>query len=172
MPPPRSLLLQPRGRGAARRCRWIFLSDRRTQCHTFAKASLRAAHLLSCVALPAAHPASSRRKWSLLIIVAHSERGTLYYVLFPTSMAKKKNDTEKRRQRLVLLDSHAILHRAYHAIPDFSSSKGEPTGALYGLTSMLLKLIQDLRPDYIVAARDLPGPTVRHELFEAYKAKR
>ena len=87
-------------------------------------------------------------------------------------MAKKKNDTEKRRQRLVLLDSHAILHRAYHAIPDFSSSKGEPTGALYGLTSMLLKLVEDLKPDYLVAARDLPGKTHRHEAFEAYKAKR
>lgn len=80
----------------------------------------------------------------------------------------KKNGTE----RLVLLDTHAILHRAYHAIPDFSSSKGEPTGALYGLTSMLLKLINELKPDYIVACRDLPGPTKRHELFEAYKAKR
>ncbi len=84
-------------------------------------------------------------------------------------MAKKKTS---KAQRLVILDSHAILHRAYHAIPDFSSSKGEPTGALYGLVSMVLKLIDDLEPDYIVAARDLPGPTVRHELFEEYKAKR
>ncbi len=74
--------------------------------------------------------------------------------------------------RLVLLDTHAIIHRAYHAIPDLSSSKGEPTGALYGLVSMLLKMIQDLKPDYVVATRDLPGQTVRHELFEAYKATR
>ncbi|MDP3646305.1 MAG: DNA polymerase [bacterium] len=79
---------------------------------------------------------------------------------------------KKDDRRLVILDSHAILHRAYHAIPDFSSSKGEPTGALYGLVSMLLKLINDLKPDYVVATRDLPGPTHRHEVFEAYKAKR
>src|SRR3989344_4980809 len=88
-------------------------------------------------------------------------------------MAKKKGATAGEKPlRLVVLDSHAIIHRAYHAIPDFSSSKGEPTGALYGLTSMLLKIVDDLKPDFIVAARDLPGSTVRHDLFEAYKATR
>ena len=88
-------------------------------------------------------------------------------------MVKKKiKKGEEDKKRLVLLDSHAILHRAYHAIPDFSTSKGEPTGALYGLTSMLLRIVSDLNPDYIIAPRDLPGPTKRHELFEAYKAKR
>ena len=74
--------------------------------------------------------------------------------------------------RLVLLDTHAIIHRAYHALPELSTSRGEPVGALYGLISMLLKMVQDLKPDYVVAARDLPGATVRHELFEAYKATR
>src|SRR3989338_1694424 len=87
-------------------------------------------------------------------------------------MAAKKAQSKEKKSRLVILDSHAIIHRAYHAIPDFSSSKGEPTGALYGLVSMLLKLAHDLKPDYIVAARDLPGKTQRHELFEAYKATR
>ncbi|MBI4080112.1 DNA polymerase I, partial [Candidatus Kaiserbacteria bacterium] len=86
--------------------------------------------------------------------------------------ATKKDGKRSGKSRLVILDAHAILHRAYHAIPDFSTSKGEPTGALYGLVSMLLKLVDDLKPDYIVAARDLPGKTQRHELFEAYKATR
>ena len=49
-------------------------------------------------------------------------------------MSKTKN-----KKRLVLLDSHAILHRAYHALPDFTSPNGEPTGALYGVVAMLLK---------------------------------
>ena len=75
-------------------------------------------------------------------------------------------------KRLVILDTHAILHRAYHALPDFSSSKGEPTGALYGLLSMLVKIINDLRPDYIVAATDLPGGTFRDAAYEHYKAGR
>lgn len=76
------------------------------------------------------------------------------------------------RKRLVLIDSHALIHRAYHALPDFSSSKGEPTGALYGLASMLLKLPEELKPDYIIAARDLPGKTHRHEVYEDYKGTR
>jgi DNA polymerase-1 len=68
------------------------------------------------------------------------------------------SDTTKK---LVILDSHAILHRAYHALPEFSSKKGEPTGALYGLVAMIIKLVEDLQPDYIIAAYDLPGPTYR-----------
>ncbi|MCX6716654.1 MAG: DNA polymerase [Candidatus Taylorbacteria bacterium] len=75
-------------------------------------------------------------------------------------------------KRLVLLDSHAILHRAYHALPDFASTKGEPTGALYGLCLMLLKIIEELKPDYIVGTFDLPQPTYRHEAYKEYKAGR
>jgi len=78
----------------------------------------------------------------------------------------------KTKLRLVLLDAHAILHRAYHALPDFSSSKGEPTGALYGLSTMLIKIIADLKPDYLISAYDLPKPTYRHEAFKDYKAGR
>lgn len=77
-----------------------------------------------------------------------------------------------KNPHVVLLDAHAIIHRAYHALPDFSSSKGEPTGALYGLSSMLIKIIQELKPDYIAACVDLPEPTHRHEVYEAYKGTR
>lgn len=90
-------------------------------------------------------------------------------------MAQKKissEDSGGERKRLIVLDSHAILHRAYHALPDFTSSKGEPTGALYGLCTMLLRTINELKPDYIVATRDLPGGTHRHEVFEDYKGTR
>lgn len=80
--------------------------------------------------------------------------------------------SKKEQKRLVILDTHAILHRAYHALPDFTSSKGEPTGALYGLVSMLLKIITDLKPDYVVATFDLPDPTHRHLAYEKYKAHR
>src|SRR3989344_539604 len=76
-------------------------------------------------------------------------------------------------KKLILLDAHAIIHRAYHALPQFSASgTGEPTGALYGLVAMLLKMITDLKPDYIVACFDLAGPTHRHEAYEAYKGHR
>ena len=75
-------------------------------------------------------------------------------------------------KRLILLDSHAILHRAYHALPDFATAAGEPTGALYGVATMLLGIIETLKPDYIVATYDLPKPTHRHEAYKDYKAGR
>ncbi len=85
-------------------------------------------------------------------------------------MSKK---TAKAKQRtLVLLDAHAILHRAYHALPDFTAPNGEPTGALYGVVAMLLKITEELKPDYIVACYDLPEPTYRHDAFDGYKAGR
>jgi DNA polymerase-1 len=85
----------------------------------------------------------------------------------------RKQQTEKaKRKTLVLLDAHAILHRAYHALPDFTSPTGEPTGALFGVVSMLLKIVEELKPDFIAACYDLPEPTYRHEVFEGYKAKR
>ncbi len=85
-----------------------------------------------------------------------------------SAMQKKS----KNKKTLVLLDVHAILHRAYHALPEFESSKGEPTGALYGLCTMIIKLVKDVKPDYIVACYDLPEPTIRHEQYGAYKAGR
>lgn len=81
-------------------------------------------------------------------------------------MAKSTEET------LVILDAHAILHRAYHALPDFTSPTGEPTGALYGVVTMLLKIIEEFKPDYIVACYDLPEPTYRHTAFEGYKSGR
>ncbi len=78
----------------------------------------------------------------------------------------------KTVKKLVLLDVHAIIHRAYHALPEFVSSKGVPTGALYGLSTMLLKIIADLKPEYIIACYDLPKPTYRHEAYKDYKAGR
>jgi DNA polymerase I len=80
--------------------------------------------------------------------------------------------TKSAKKTLVLLDVHAILHRAYHALPDFASSKGEPTGALYGLCLMLFKIVEQFKPDYIAACFDLPKPTYRHLAYDAYKAGR
>jgi len=88
--------------------------------------------------------------------------------------AKKtdKKTTKNKREKVVILDSHAILHRAYHALPDFSSSSGEPTGAIYGLSMMIISIIKQFKPDYILAAFDLPKPTYRHEAYTDYKAGR
>lgn len=82
-------------------------------------------------------------------------------------MAKKSQKT-----RVVVLDTHAIIHRAYHALPDFATSSGEPTGALYGVSLMLMNIITELKPDFIVACYDLPGGTFRNDIDENYKANR
>lgn len=82
------------------------------------------------------------------------------------------NSPMASRKKLVILDTHAIIHRAYHALPPLSNSKGQATGALYGVVTMLLKIIAELKPDYMVACRDLPGGTFRDTMFEAYKAHR
>lgn len=75
-------------------------------------------------------------------------------------------------KRLVLLDAHALLHRAYHALPEFTNSHGIPTGGLFGYASMIIRIIADWKPDYIVACYDLPQKTFRHEAYDAYKGKR
>lgn len=78
----------------------------------------------------------------------------------------------KSATKLVLFDAHAIIHRAYHALPDLRTKSGEPTGGLYGISSMLMRIISDLKPDYLAACYDLPEPTFRKQVYEGYKAGR
>lgn len=78
----------------------------------------------------------------------------------------------KAKKLIVLLDSHAILHRAYHAMANFSTKDGRPTGALYGFVSMVLRMNEMFRPEYIVACFDLAKPTFRHIAYDGYKGTR
>ena len=65
------------------------------------------------------------------------------------------------------------IYRAYYApMQRLSTSKGLPTNAIFGFTTMLRKLIEEQKPDYIGVALDVEGPTVRHEMYESYKATR
>lgn len=78
-----------------------------------------------------------------------------------------------KRKKLVLIDGHAIIHRAFHAVPeDLSTSSGEPVNATFGFTSMLMKALLEERPDYIAVTFDRPTPTFRHEQYAPYKAHR
>jgi len=75
--------------------------------------------------------------------------------------------------KLVIIDSHAILHRAYHALPKENFKRqGEPVNAVYGFFSMLLLVISELKPEYLTACFDSPGPNFRHQKFIAYQANR
>ena len=76
------------------------------------------------------------------------------------------------KKKLILIDGNAIIHRAYHALPPFTTKKGELVNAVYGFSSTLLSVIAEFKPDYVVASFDLAGKTFRHEKFEEYKATR
>ncbi len=76
------------------------------------------------------------------------------------------------KPRLVLVDGSSYLYRAFHALPPLSTSKGEPTGAVHGVLSMLNKLLREQSGDHIAIVFDAPGRTFRDEMFEEYKANR
>jgi len=73
---------------------------------------------------------------------------------------------------LYLVDGSAQFHRAYHAIRGLATTRGLPTGAVYGFTTMLRKLYQDEKPEYVAISFDLAGPTFRHEVYKEYKSHR
>jgi len=76
------------------------------------------------------------------------------------------------RPDLVLVDGSSYLYRAFYALPPFSNSRGEPTGAVYGVLNMLNKFLKDYDPERIAVVFDAPGKTFRDELFAEYKAHR
>jgi DNA polymerase-1 len=80
---------------------------------------------------------------------------------------------ENKRKKLVLVDGHAMIHRAFHAVPeDLSTTSGEPVNATFGFTSMLMKALLEEKPDYIAMTFDRPTPTFRHQQYTPYKAHR
>jgi len=87
-------------------------------------------------------------------------------------MKSTPSDGESARALLVLVDGSSYLYRAYHAMPQFNNSRGEPTGAVYGVTNMLRNLLKEYTPDMIAVVFDAKGRTFRDDLFEAYKAHR
>jgi len=75
-------------------------------------------------------------------------------------------------QKLVIIDSYALVHRSYHALPPLTSPKGILVNGVYGFMLFFLKMLKDLKPDYIAATFDMAPPTFRHKEYKKYKAKR
>lgn len=75
-------------------------------------------------------------------------------------------------KKLIILDSHALIHRAFHGIRELNLKDGTPINAVYGFTRILLTMIERENPDYFVVVKDMPGKTFRHERFVEYKATR
>jgi DNA polymerase-1 len=77
-----------------------------------------------------------------------------------------------KKPLLVLVDGSAVFHRGYHAIPHLSNSKGEPTNAVYGFLTILIKVLGDLKPEYLIVAWDKTSKTFRNDMYPDYKATR
>jgi len=73
---------------------------------------------------------------------------------------------------LLLIDANSLIHRCFHALPPLNAPNGEPVQALYGISSMLLRLLAADSPQYAVACFDRPEPTFRKHEYQAYKAHR
>jgi len=79
---------------------------------------------------------------------------------------------ERSKPKLFLIDGNNYVFRAFYAIPNLTNSRGFPTNAVYGFTTMLIRLLKEWQPDYLAVAFDVQGPTFRHDAYEGYKATR
>lgn len=75
-------------------------------------------------------------------------------------------------KKIVLLDGHSILHRAFYGVPDLSNSKGFHTNAIYGFLNIMFKILEEEKPEYLAVAFDVKAPTFRHEIYKEYKGTR
>ena len=74
-------------------------------------------------------------------------------------------------EKLLLIDGHSILNRAFYGLPDLTNSEGKHTGAVYGFLNILFRILEE-KPQYLTVAFDLHAPTFRHKIYDAYKGTR
>ena len=75
-------------------------------------------------------------------------------------------------EKILLIDGHSILNRAFYGLPDLTNSEGKHTGAVYGFLNIMFRILEEEKPDYLTVAFDLHEPTFRHKLYDAYKGTR
>lgn len=75
-------------------------------------------------------------------------------------------------EKLLLIDGHSILNRAFYGLPDLTNSEGKHTGAVYGFLNILFRILEEEKPQYLTVAFDLHAPTFRHKIYDAYKGTR
>ncbi len=78
----------------------------------------------------------------------------------------------KSKEKLLIIDAHALIHRAYHALPPLTTSKGEPINAVYGYLLILMSALKNQKPTYVAVTFDSKGKTFRHKRYKKYKANR
>ena len=72
-------------------------------------------------------------------------------------------------EKIVLIDGHSILNRAFYGVPDLTNSEGLHTNAIYGFLNILFKILEEEKPEYLTVAFDVHAPTFRHEMYADYK---
>ena len=75
-------------------------------------------------------------------------------------------------EKIVLIDGHSILNRAFYGLPDLTNSEGLHTNAVYGFLNIMTRILEEEKPQYLTVAFDLHAPTFRHKKYEAYKGTR
>ena len=75
-------------------------------------------------------------------------------------------------EKIVLIDGHSILNRAFYGVPDLTNAEGLHTNAIYGFLNIMFKILEEEKPEYLTVAFDVHAPTFRHEMFEEYKGTR
>ena len=78
----------------------------------------------------------------------------------------------KKKEKLAIIDANAIIYRGYHALPPFTTKDGVLVNAVYGFANILLKVLKDIKPDYITVCFDVAKKTFRNEIYKDYKANR
>ena len=75
-------------------------------------------------------------------------------------------------EKILLIDGHSILNRAFFGVPDLTNDEGLHTNAIYGFLNILFKVLDEEQPEYLTVAFDVHAPTFRHEMYDAYKGTR
>ena len=75
-------------------------------------------------------------------------------------------------EKILLIDGHSILNRAFYGLPDLTNGEGIHTGAVYGFLNILFRILEEEKPDYLTVAFDVHAPTFRHKMYDAYKGTR
>ena len=75
-------------------------------------------------------------------------------------------------EKIVLIDGHSILNRAFYGLPDLTNAEGLHTNAIYGFLTIMFKILEEEKPEYLTVAFDVHAPTFRHEMYEEYKGTR
>ena len=75
-------------------------------------------------------------------------------------------------EKILLIDGHSILNRAFYGLPDLTNGEGRHTGAVYGFLNILFRILEEEKPEYLTVAFDVHAPTFRHKIYQAYKGTR